>query len=644
MVLFIYTYMYRSFGLAAWLLMAPMVLTEMPVTKAVGQTRIAAKSAVEVGRIAKAITVEIKVPGTDNVGSGILLQQQGDVYTVLTAGHVAEKGAKFTLKTADGQVHQSIAGSVRLTGNNIDLGVMKFRSSNKYVLAKIGTSNSLESGAPIYVAGFPEGTYAIDPGTFNFTDGKVIGNATKGNAKGYSLIYSNTTRPGMSGGPVLNENGELVAIHGQGDREGVEGRGPKTGRNLGIVVERYGQVAVALGTSPGQQIAALPATRQLNASDYLLAGDNKFQKGNVQGALAAYSQAIIIDPKYSLAYSSRGYLKGIMLDDTQGGIADYNQAIALDPKNPTLYEYRISLKKSIRDYPGVLVDYSYLIALEPKEPSNYRNRAGIRRTTKDYQGALADYNYLVTVLDTKYSGDYRNRALLKEEIFKDYQGALTDYNRAIVLTPESRNFTYYYAERARLKEYKLKDYQGALADYDQALAFGSDYDDECYAGRAALKAYRLKDYRGALADYNQLIIYNSQMRRYGLYFLNGYYLRAQLHYFRGDKASALADFGQVVKSSSSDEFTRKLSQGVIDLERGDSRSAIKNFNQLAQPHMPSGWDWDIYMYRGLAYFREGNKISAITDWKKAIQLYDEAHYPNDHHHYVMIKKWLKSLG
>jgi|GEM_PF-5355401 len=34
---------------------------------------------------------------------------------------------------------------------------------------------------------------------------------------GYSLVYSNNTLPGMSGGSVFNEAGETIAIHGKGD-------------------------------------------------------------------------------------------------------------------------------------------------------------------------------------------------------------------------------------------------------------------------------------------------------------------------------------------------------------------------------------------------------------------------------------------
>jgi tetratricopeptide (TPR) repeat protein len=428
--------MRRSLSLVAWLLIAPVLLTETLVANAVVQTRIAAKSAVEVGRIAKAITVEIKVIGSTDIGSGILLQQQGDVYTVLTAGHVAQKGAKFTLKTSDGQVHQSIAGSVRLTGNNIDLGVMKFRSSNKYTLAKIGTSNSLELGSPIYVAGFPESTFAVtEVGVINFTDGKVMGKGMKGNEKGYSLQYSNTTFRGMSGGPVLNEDGELVAIHGQGDREGADGRGDKTGRNLGIVVERYGQVAVALGVVAEQRIATLPVNQGLNATDYFVAGNDKYDKGNYQGALADYNQAIALDPKYSSAYVVRGFLKNAILNDVQGSLADFDQAIALDPKNSLAYASRGNLKnEKLNDMRGALADLNQAIALDPKNSLAYTVRAVLKyQHLNDAQGSLKDFNQAI-IFNPGNLDSYYNRGDLHYSL-GNKAAAIEDFRQVVKLQP-----------------------------------------------------------------------------------------------------------------------------------------------------------------------------------------------------------------
>jgi Flp pilus assembly protein TadD len=400
------------------------------------QQAVVAKSPQEVARVAKTITVAIKTVGTANVGSGILLQRQGNVYTVLTAGHVVNQPqAVFTIKTVDGQVHQAIAGSVRLPGSKLDLAVLKFRSSNLYTLVKIGTSNTLEELSPIYVAGFPEestsrGEVVIEDQTFMVTEGKVTGKATKGNEKGYSLIYSNITRPGMSGGPVLNEAGELVAIHGQGDRED-DGAGGKTGLNLGIVVERFGAVEVALGVRPEQQIAALPPSTQLNATDYFVSGKDKDDKGDFRGALADYNQAIALNPKNSLAYNKRGILKENKLNDVQGALFDYNQAIVLNPKLFQAYNNRGVLKND---------------------------------KLNDVQGALSDYNQAIA-LNPKYSDAYNNRGVLKEDNLDDVQGALSDYNQAIALNPK---YSLAYNNRANLKKDKLNDIQGAIQDFRQA--------------------------------------------------------------------------------------------------------------------------------------------------------------------------------
>jgi S1-C subfamily serine protease len=376
---------------ASWWLTGLLVGTNVVLV----QQAVVAKSPQEVARVAKNITVSIKTVGTTNVGSGILLQRQGDVYTVLTAGHVVSKPqGVFTLKTVDGQVHRAIAGSVRLPGSKLDLAVLKFRSSNKYILVKIGTSNTLEELSPIYVAGFPaestsRGEVVIEGETFIVTEGTVKGKGAKGNEKGYSLIYSNITRPGMSGEPVLNEAGELVAIHGQGDRED-DGYGAKTGLNLGIVVERFGSVEVALGVRSEQQIAALPPSTQLNAEDYLISGTDKYEKGDFRGALADLNQAITLNPKDSDAYNNRGVLKYEKLNDVQGALSDYNQAIALDPKNSLAYHNRGFLKdEKLNDVQGALSDYNQAIALNPKFSNAYYNRGLLKKN--DIQGAIQDF-------------------------------------------------------------------------------------------------------------------------------------------------------------------------------------------------------------------------------------------------------------
>jgi tetratricopeptide (TPR) repeat protein len=519
-----------------------------------------AKSAVEVGRIARVITVEIKQVGTDKVGSGILLQKQGMLYTVLTAGHVLlDSEAVFTVKTSDGKVHQAITGSVRSSGNNIDLAVLKFRSSSNYSLTKIGTSNSLEIGMQIYVSGFPKATRTIESGTFNFTKGEVIGLANKGNSKGYSLIYSNITFRGMSGGPVLNDAGELVAIHGQGDRDdenvSASGIGEKTGRNLGIVVERFGIVASSMGVKLDQSVAILPQNQGLNATDYLLRGKDKEERLNdYQGALADYNKAIALNPKYSEAYVIRAVLKS-RLNDEKGALADYSKAIALNPRNASYYYNRGILRGSLGDSLGEIADCEQSLAIEYGEEVAI-NCAVTKENSGDFQGALADYNRLISIYP-KFGAAYENRADLKYKL-NDSQGALTDYNQAILLLPESFSASSYHG-RGKLKHYKFNNFQGALLDYDRAIAIDPKYyrSYEFYGDRGWLKYQKLNDDQGALADLNRAITINPE---YSI----GYYRRALVKKNKlNDKAGAIQDFRQAARLFREQRKAQSL-QKVID--------------------------------------------------------------------------------
>jgi S1-C subfamily serine protease len=175
-----------------------------------------AKSSVEVGRVAKPITV--KITTSDDTGSGVIIKREGNTYTILTAAHVVRARAKvYTIKTTDGRQHQLKQQTIKLFPNNIDLAVVKFTSTNTYPVAKIGKSSQAEEGASVYAAGFPAPTRAISAAVYAFKDGKVIAKSSQDLEGGYGIVYSCNTLPGMSGGGIFNENGELIAIHGKGD-------------------------------------------------------------------------------------------------------------------------------------------------------------------------------------------------------------------------------------------------------------------------------------------------------------------------------------------------------------------------------------------------------------------------------------------
>ena len=121
----------------------------------------------EVGRIAKSITVRIE---SSKQGSGVIIKQQGNTYTVLTAAHVVERAGQYAIVTPDDSRYPLNYSTVKkLSG--VDLAVVQFTSSKSYSVAKIGNSDSVTEGKAAYVAGFPVATAAINRSIYQFTDG-----------------------------------------------------------------------------------------------------------------------------------------------------------------------------------------------------------------------------------------------------------------------------------------------------------------------------------------------------------------------------------------------------------------------------------------------------------------------------------------
>jgi regulator of sirC expression with transglutaminase-like and TPR domain len=421
-----------------------------------------AATAPEIANTARAITVKISEPGSQ--GSGVILQHQGNVYTVLTAAHVVrDKSLQYTVATPDSQKYALVKDSIRLAKSSIDLAVVKFSAATNYPTAKLGNCNLLSEGMDLYVAGYPVPTKAITDSVFVFRPGTVSANSNKTFANGYSLVYSNDTLPGMSGGAVLNKDGELVAIHGRGDREiNTSGdAGVKTGYNLGIPINRFAAIASNLGVNLSQKVAAIPQTTTPKADDYYILAWQKSDEGNYRGALAEFDRAIQLKSNYAAAYNDRGLLKEFKLNDIQGALSDYNRAIQSDAKYAGAYINRANLKEvRLNDYRGALVDYDRGIELNPNLAAAYYNRGELKQRMKDYRSALSDYNRAIQ-LDSEDAQAYGNRGYLKYEKLGDRSGGIQDMKKAARIfrerKPTSSNVENYKNAMGQLKQWGIAD-------------------------------------------------------------------------------------------------------------------------------------------------------------------------------------------
>jgi serine protease Do len=178
-----------------------------------------------VAEIAKQVTVRVFTePGS---GSGVIIARQNQTYTVLTCQHVLDnsKNGKYSILSADGKTHQARFKPVnKLRG--FDLALVQFDSKHNYPVVQLGNSDTLTAETPVFSAGFPnyylinqdaiEDTRDWGRKAFRLTTGKVMMLLNNQSLpEGYRLGYTNDVEVGMSGGPVLNERGELVGINGR---------------------------------------------------------------------------------------------------------------------------------------------------------------------------------------------------------------------------------------------------------------------------------------------------------------------------------------------------------------------------------------------------------------------------------------------
>lgn len=165
----------------------------------------------QIQQLAESITV--KVSSGNNGGSGILLQESGGVYTVLTNRHVIEPGKPIKLQTSDGKTHSGkVVTGVDFQGK--DLIQLQFSSKEKYQVAELGNLATVAINENIYAGGFPFEANPSQNKGFVLTTGQVLLIPKRALKEGYQIGYDNDIRKGMSGGPILNRYGQLIGING----------------------------------------------------------------------------------------------------------------------------------------------------------------------------------------------------------------------------------------------------------------------------------------------------------------------------------------------------------------------------------------------------------------------------------------------
>jgi len=225
-------------------------------------------------------------------------------------------------------------------------------------------------------------------------------------------------------------------------------------------------------------------------------GVNRYQAGDVMGAIALWSQAIEIDPKYASAYNGRG-IAYKNLKRYEEAIADYTRAIDIAPNDAYAYNCRGIAYSDLKRYEEAIADYTRAMEIAPNDAYAYNGRGIAYKNLKRYEKAIADYTRAIEI-DPNYAIAYNNRGFAHNDL-KRYEEEISDYNRAIEI---DSNYAAAYNNRGNAHN-DLKRYEEAISDYNRAIEIDPNY-AYAYNGRGI--AYKtINRYAEAIRDYDQAV-------------------------------------------------------------------------------------------------------------------------------------------
>ncbi|MUG92530.1 tetratricopeptide repeat protein [Scytonema sp. UIC 10036] len=624
-----------------------------------------------VDNIAKEITVQIAWENSH--GSGVIAAKEGNIYYVITAGHVVRGKNELKVVTHDGKQHSVDTTTVK-TWEGTDLALVQFISNNTYQVGVLGDYELGNEDRLVFVSGTPVSTQPVEQPKRQFNVGLLYGGGidrvkdSRSFAFGYDLVYTNSTTKGMSGSPVLDSLGRVIGIHTAAEGEPTvikqktgEEREIQLGYSLGVRIRTFlalvqqdkKHISFKIQTSLPPRLSAPqldeiitssfnlePPGRVADEFDWLSYGNKLLRSQKYEKAVNAFDKAIHIKPNFYQAWYAKGRAQRL-LNRYKEALVSFNQATSYNPTyDPAWREMGDSLF-ALNRYEEASKALEKVVELKPDEFMAYRGLCSVLAEMGNYVPAIKACDRAIKINPQPL------QYILRGEIHRnmgDTQEAIKDFDTALNLQPDNP-FAYRQQGVARSQE---GNYQGALADLNKAislqpdnayayvdrgvvyaqmgnrLAFMEDFnkamrlepDSASIYSKRGLARYHLQDFQGAIEDYTTAIGFAPES--------------AYIYYKKlGDVRTAQKDF-----EAASANYTEAIrlqpnyapayvGRGIVRARVGNQRLMFEDLNQALSLQPDNAW---LYSYRGDARFILKDYQGGMGDYNKAIALFPQLGY------------------
>lgn len=428
-----------------------------------------------VNQIARDITVKIKNDRNNQNGSGAIVAKTQNTdypntYYIVTAKHVVGKQTDYSVVTPDGESYPVNEQAIEKFAG-VDLAILQFRSEKNYSVAILGDYHlQYDAMGWVFLSGWPivkKINYA-NSAQHEFNAGRLFSSefgslqiTDRDLNQGYELVYTNFSKAGISGGPILDTEGRVIGIHGASRVDRLHK--VQLGDSLGVPIQRFLGL-INQGGIPQEflQIETSHPAKSTQAAS------------SDAGILAEFSLQEPSDPKnyrHWVNYGNQLWRMGL----NQGAIDAFEKAIKIQPNfYPAWYLQGLVLKEE-QQYAEALASFERVMKIQPKLIQGLKERGEVFARLGDYPNAIASIEQGLEMNSQDFIFHWLRGNWLYES--KRYVKAIAAYTDAINL--KSHPLVYYNRGVAR---YSLKDYSGAIADFDAAIQYNFKH-GKTYLGR-----------------------------------------------------------------------------------------------------------------------------------------------------------------
>lgn len=144
------------------------------------------------------VSVDSQLSDGLSCGTGCIIDKSG---VILTSAHVVDVGNAVVVTTNNGQNYT--AKVLKCLGDNKDIALLKIDAKRNFKTVKLGNSEKVKVGEKVLAIGNP----------FGFSGTLTQGIVSRIDYAKNRIQTDAAINPGSSGGPLLNERGEIIGIN-----------------------------------------------------------------------------------------------------------------------------------------------------------------------------------------------------------------------------------------------------------------------------------------------------------------------------------------------------------------------------------------------------------------------------------------------